>query len=85
MSEEKKILGGGLTPEQEDTLKEVAGGSIYDGASNAAVLDAQDQRYIQKSNECSQCKNLGKDACPYNSDIGSYWMGTQKCNSRSGF
>ena len=77
MNEEKKL--------EEKKLEEVTGGGIYGGAWNEAVLEAQDQRYIQKSNECARCRNEGKDACPYNSNIGSYWMTDKICNARSLF
>ncbi len=37
MSEEKKIQRGGVTPEQEDVLKEVAGGTIGEHSCSACA------------------------------------------------
>ncbi len=60
MSEEKKFQRGGVTPEQEDTLKEVAGGAL-----SVSELDAM-ASFLSKftSNNCGNCAKCGKN-CPY--------------------
>ena len=75
MSEEKKFQRGGVTPEQEDTLKEVTGGW---------GLDDDDDNYFRKLTDCNSCSKQNTDACPYRSDMKAYYHNSsERCKVRS--
>ena len=72
MSEEKKFQRGGVTPEQEDTLKEVTGG-----------WDAGDEwRYANRVIDCNRCAKNNTDECPYRNDMEAYYNSTETCKAR---
>ncbi len=58
MSEDKKTLGGGLTPEQEDALEKVTGGTID-------ISDLSDEQQLFIAVNCIGCAFEGPGTCPY--------------------